>query len=471
MKSWLVPARRRRKDFVEPPFWALDAFRWPLLSSNTADRERIDNDFEGYVQGAYKANAIIYACIARRRQVFSQARFQWREYRGGAPGDFFGSRELGLLENPWPNGTTGELLSHMESDATLAGNFYATICDDAGRLGRSASATGRRIVRMRPDWVTIVIDAPSGNPYGLDARVVAYVYEPNVGGPTVNAPEPVTLLPNEVCHYSPDPDPIARFRGMSWLTAVLEEVTADKAATRHKGRFFRNGATPNMAIKFDKDTDPDAFADFVEGFNNAHQGADNAYKTLFLAGGADIVPMSVDFRQLDFKMTQGAGETRIAAVAGVPAAILGISEGLQGSSLNAGNFGAARRLFVDSTMRDLWSKAAASWQSLVDKPTLPSGDRNESAQLTVDERHIPFLREDSKDQAEIRTKDAETLRKLIDGGWGADAAVDFVTANDLKRLRGQHTGLVPVQLQPPGAETPEPSTNGRANGNQVAVRR
>lgn len=459
MKPWLVPGRGRRKSFSEPPFWALDAFRLPMLSTSTSDKERIENDFEGYVQSAYKGDSIVFGCIDRRQQVFSQARFAWRERRNGVLGEFFGSPELGLLENPWPNGTTGELLSHMETDASNAGNSYWTTCDDDGRYGRAATGQGRRLVRMRPDWVTLVIDSPSGNPYALSARVVAYVYAPPLGGVGANPPESVTLLPSEVCHYSPKPDPLARFRGMSWLTPAIEEIMADKAATRHKGKFFRNGATPNMAIKFDKDTSPEAFAEFVEGFNNAHQGADRAYKTLFLAGGADVVPLSVDFRQLDFKVTQGAGETRIAVDAGVPAVILGISEGLQGSSLNAGNFGAARRLFVDTTIRDLWNKVSPSLQGLLVPP-------NDRAVLVVDDRDIPFLREDARDRAEIRAKDASTLRTLSDGGWEPDAAVEFVTGDDLKRLRGRHTGLIPVQLQPPGSgeQGPDPSSNGRVNG-------
>jgi phage portal protein BeeE len=85
-----------------------------------------------------------------------------------------------------------------------------------------------------------------------------------------------------------------------------------------------------MAIKFDKDTKPETFEQFVQKFNDAHRGADNAYKTLFLAGGADVTPLSMDFKQLDFKVTQGAGETRIAMAAGVPAVILGASEGPSG---------------------------------------------------------------------------------------------------------------------------------------------
>lgn len=467
MKSWLVPARGRRKAWSgEPPFWQLDQLRFPLTSASTPTSERVENDFEGYVNGAYKSNGVVFACIDRRQQVFSQGSFKFRRYSGGMPADLWGSQELALLEEPWPNGTTGELLAHMEYDASLAGSFFATTVDEAGRIGRSATGPGRRIARMRPDWTTLIIDAPSGNPYGLDARVVAYEYRPMVGG---TRSESTLLLPAEVCHFSPKPDPVARFRGMSWLTPVIKEVMADKAAVAHKQKFFENGATPLMAIKFDKDTAPEAFNAFVEKFNAVHRGGNNAYKTLFLANGADPVPLSMDFKQMDFKMTTGAGETRLAVAAGVPAVILGVSEGLSGSSLNQGNFTAARRLFVDTTIRDLWGKATPSLAKLI---TVPSGSK-----LEIDGRNIPFLREDASDAAEIRSKDAQTIRNLADAGCEWDAAVDFTRTNDLAALRGKHSGLFSVQLQPPTDGTmptlgeTNGSTNGSVNGAQVSLSR
>lgn len=459
MKSWLVPQRGRRKAWAgEPPFWALDNLRFPFTSASTPTQERVENDFEGYVTGAFKSNGIVFACIDRRQQVFSQAVFQFQR-RGG---DMFGTEELGLLEEPWPNGTTGELLAHMEYDASLAGQFYCTTVDEAGKIGRNATGPGRRIARMRPDWTTLVIDAPSGNPYGLDARVVALMYEPMVGG---QVSEPTVLLPSEVCHYSPKPDPTARFRGMSWLTPVIREVMADKAAVNHKLKFFENGASPALALKFDKDVKTEQFNAFVEKFKASHQGVDNAYKTLFLAGGADPVPLTMDFKQMDFRVTIAAGETRLAVASGVPSAILGNSEGLHGSSLNAGNFSAARRLFVDTTVRDLWAKATPSLAKLITPPT--------GAKLVIDTRNIPFLREDARDDAEIRAKDSQAIRNLTDAGYEPDAAIEYVRTGDLSKLMGHHSGLFSVQLQPP-TNTAMPTlgeTNGSVNGAQVPLSR
>ena len=44
---------------------------------------------------------------------------------------------------------------------------------------------------------------------------------------------------------------------------------------------------------------------------------------------------------------KGGFETRVAARSRVPAAVLGIREGMQGSALNAGNYGATRRMWAD----------------------------------------------------------------------------------------------------------------------------
>jgi hypothetical protein len=107
-------------------------------------------------------------------------------------------------------------------------------------------------------------------------------------------------------------------------------------------------------------------------------------------------------------------------------------------------------------MRDLWGKASASLETLVTRPSA-------SAELCVSDRYIPFLREDATDLANIRSLNAQTLRTLNDGGWESDAAVDYVESDDLTKLKGRHTGLVPVQLQLPGTGE-SPTENGQIDG-------
>lgn len=441
--------RGEQKAFSEPPFWALDAYRDSYGAGLLPDREQIGNDFEAYVHGAFKANGPVFSCIVARAMVFSEARMMFQRLRNGRPGDLFSNGDLGLLETPWPGGTTGELMVRMEFDASLAGNFYATTADDAGRLGRAATGPGRRVVRMRPDWVTLIIDSVSGDPWALDARVVGLLYERrsgllnSAGAPSSDA---VLLLPDEVVHFSPIPDPIARYRGMSWLTPVIREIQADNAATVHKDSFYRNGARPSMLVKFDREVAPGKFDEFVKRFKAGHQGAEKAFGTLFLGGGADATPLTFNFKDLEFSQVQGKGEARIASAAGVPPSWVGFSEGLQGSALNAGNFAAARRRFADGTIRPLWRQATAALQTLVPPPT--------ASRLWFDVRDVAFLREDRKDAAEIGFRQAQTIRSLTDAGYTPESVKAAVQAEDWSLLA--HTGLFSVQLQPPGTTQPQP---------------
>lgn len=409
-----------------PAFWTSEAAR---------DREEIEANFAGYVSGAYKANGVVFACILARLLLFSEARFQYQRFANGRPADLFGDPSLSILERPWPNGTTGELLARMEQDASLAGNFYATVVDDEH---------GRRIRRLRPDWVTIVTGSKSGSPTALDARVVGYMYRPQEG---VNRPDPVLLTPSQVAHWSPIPDPDAQWRGMSWLTPIVREIKADTSATKHKEKFFENGAVGGVLIKYPAGVSQETVKAFAKLFAEEHAGTDNAYKAYHLGAGADATTLGADLKQLEFKVTQGAGETRIAAAAGVGAVIAQLSEGLQGSSLNSGNFAAAKRRFADGTMRPNWRSASAALETLVDVPA--------GARLWYDTRDIAFLQEDQRDEAEIQGRQAETIRQLIDAGYKPDAVVAAVTGGDLRSLTGKHSGLYSVQLQAAGSNRTE----------------
>lgn len=425
-----------------PSFWSPDS---PALwTSIGADRERIGEDFEAYVLDAYQSNGVVFACMLARQALFSEARFAWRQWKDGSPGALFGGTDLALLERPWPAGTTGELLARMIQDADLAGNAFVTTADNDGKLGRAATGPGRRLTRLRPDRVQIVLGSFSGDLQAGDTRVIGFTYTPSSGG------DAVLLTADEVAHFSPIPDPLWRFRGMSWLTPVLREIEADKSASAHKRNFFTKGARLSTVVSLDKDVSPAQFQEFVAAFKTSTEGEDNAYKTLFLGGGANVTTNTADLKQVDFKAVQGAGETRIAAAAGMHPVIVGLSEGLSGSSLNAGNFASAIRLTADKTMRPLWRTAAASLEPLV-----KDSQRTPDIELWYDDREIAFLRDDSTDVAEIQTKQAATAAQLTQAGYTPESVIEFLETGTLRALK--HSGLYSVQLQSPGSSTPVPA--------------
>lgn len=376
----------------------------------------------------YDTNSIVFACEAKRILVFSEARFQFQRFSSGRPGEMFGTPDLTRLEQPWLGHWTRDLLARAELDIFSAGNSY-WIPD------------GPYLLRLDPARVKILTEA------AVDPMTGFRVGERLLGYAVINERREVTIYdPTEIAHYKPYPHKDNQFLGVSWLNACLPDVDADQQMTEHKRVQLRNGANLGYVVSLDKDIESEQFDEFVEKFREWHEGPENAGKTVFVGGGADIKTVGQTFENLALKATQGATETRIAACAGVHPVVVGLSEGLGGSALNAGNYSSAKRSFVDGTMRPHWGAFCAAFGSIVPPP---SGSR-----LWYDDRDIPFLREDVTDQADILVKNATVIRTLLDAGFNADAVVQAALTGDLGRLLGQHSNLFSVQLQPAGAPTP-----------------
>jgi hypothetical protein len=134
---------------------------------------------------------------------------------------------------------------------------------------------------------------------------------------------------------------------------------------------------------------------------------------------------------------------------------------LQGSSLNAGNFGAARRLVSDVPMRSLWRNAAGSLEVLVPPP-------NPGTRLWYDDRDVAFLREDAKDAAEIMQIETQTIGQAVRDGFTPDSAKAAVGARNVDLLV-PIPGWISVQLQPGGQGVqPAPLVQPNGNGTQPA---
>jgi len=430
------------QDWVD--LFSFGGTSYPLLNTTMASMN--EEAIGSTLSQVAKSNGPVFALMLARLQVFSQARFQWTRFDRGAPADLFGTDELAVLERPWPGGTTADLLARMEINVTTAGNSYVR------RVGRGERS---RLVCLRPEWMYIVLGSQTDADHpaeAADVELLGYVYKPP------NA-KMVSFLADEIAHYAPIPDPDATYLGMSWITAALRDISGDNLMTDHKRAFLRNAATPNLVIKFDPSIGMAAVKEFKEIFEAEHQGALNAYKTVYLGGGADATVVGKDFQQLEFSVTQGKAESRLASCAGVPPSWVGFSEGLQGSSLNAGNFTAARRRFGDGTMQHMWQNVAASLEILVRRPSV-------GAYLWFATKGIPFLHMDSKDAAEVAFQEAQTITTLVREGFTAESVVAAVQNHDWGRL--VHTGRVSVQLQTPGeADQAQVNGNGARRGELI----
>ena len=377
------------------------------------DSEPIMPTFASYASEGYQGNGIVFAVILARLQLFSEATFKFRDVTTKR---LFGSQALEILEEPWPGGTTGELLARMEQDVSLAGNAFVWRDDER-----------RRLHRLRPDWVDIVRQP------GARDEVRGYLY--HVDG---HNGERAEFYPaDEVAHWSPIPDPLATFRGMSWLTPVVREVNADQSMTEYKGNFFNQGATPNGLLKYQQKLG-DGAVDRIQAMWQQRYGGPDGWKTAVLDQGADFQVIGNSMQQIEYTAVQAAGENRIAAAGGVPAIIVGLKEGLDAATYS--NYAAAMRRFADITMRPTWRSACAALAKLVEVP--------QGARLWYDTTDIAALREGEQERATTMQTLAAAASTLLMSGYTAESITAALSASDMTLL--EHTGLVSVQLYPPG---------------------
>lgn len=393
--------------------------------------------FETYARNAYGAmgdagNAVVFACIGRRMSVFSEAAFKWRRLSNK---QVYGDPDLKKLEKPWPGGSSGALLVRAEQDVSLAGNAY--IRD-----------TGDGLERLRPDWVTIVSAIELDQLGEQVRRVIGYAYNPT-GDPSRDA----AFYPaDEVAHWAPIPDPLANFRGMSWLTPLIREINADVRMAEFRDAYFRNAATANVVITYKDKVAPERIERIRTMMAARHAGPENAFGTMVFDEGADLSVVGSNMEGAAFDALQAAGETRICAAAGVPAIVAGMREGLQASAI--GEYQQALRAFSDMTMRPNWRSFCAALETVV--PPLPG------AQLWFDTSDVSALQQGEKDAADTSFQQVQAIAQLVMQGFTPESSVAAVVAGDMSLL--VHTGVMSVQVQ-----QAKPGTTPPANGQQMQM--
>ena len=394
----------------------------PEQTMRGSRQEPAPRNFEGSVSRLHRRNGVISGAVTARALLVSQLVFRWRSEIDGA---MFGNASLGVLERPGPL-TRQQLLWRVEQDICYAGNAYVRRLPDG------------TLRRLRPDWVSIVLasdESPEDVARGADCYPLGYVYRPSEDSPAM------VLGLGEVAHLAPEPDPTAHFRGESWVSAVVREILTDLQATDHLDAYFENAATANMIIKPPQNVaTKQQFDEWVEAFDSGLRGPAGKWRNIYLGGGADAMVVGSSLADLDLKNLQGGLESRVSVRSRVPAVILGIREGLAGSSLNSGNYGATRRMWADGWFHGYAQSLCASFERIVARPL--------SAELTFDPGRVLFLQEDAKDAADIMQTQANALQALDSAGYQADAAVTALANGNIAALLGGHDGLQSVQRQP-----------------------
>jgi hypothetical protein len=424
---------------------------WEGLASGAAvltttygspDREAILPSLTAFAQNANASASPVFSAILVRMMLLAEAAFQ---FQAKDDKHLYGNTSLSVLEHPWgPDSVSGELIARCEQDASVAGNSYTW------------SPPGEDVlVRMRPDWVTIVSEQVPVAGGGQYRRKVGYWHQPPAAviGQGAGFMAPAA----EVAHWAPIPDPQATFRGMSWLTPVMRDVQGDDAMAQYKIRYMQNNATPNLVIKYAQKLQPGTVDAIRERVNARYGGPTNAGKTIILDQGADLLAMGNSLSQIDFTNVGGLGIERILAAAGVPPLLIGL-ESIKGAGKS---YQEVIRRFGDLTLRPLWRSLCGALEPLV--PGVPAGSR-----LWVDTADIAALQDGEQVRAQVTLIRAQALLALQQAGYDKMSAVAAIEAGDMGQLTeaaappplpaGNVQHLLPQPGQPGATADPLPPT-------------
>lgn len=399
-----------------------------MFSQSGTPRQDIENNFEAYVANIATREGVVAGAVAARALLLSQLRFKFRSLQDGPQAQLFGTEALLPLERFSSPLTRERFLIRAEQHASYSGTAY---------IYKPLGGTTRL---LNPDRVSLIVasdmdeDTPADQ---LDGELVGYIYTPDK-----TRAKGTFLPPSEVVQWAPEPHPQNPWIGQSWVTSVMTEIMADRQISDHSSSFYGNAATPNLIFTFAPEIAKETIAAYGEGINANHAGASNAGKNLFVGHGATPTVVGAKLSELNLRDTQGGYESRIAARARVPATVLGIREGMQGSALNSGNYNSARRMWSDGWFSPTADGLCSALAPLIDVPN--------GSELTFDPSRVMFLQEDRKDEAEIQQANAVAIKTFVEAGYTADSAREAVRLGDLSQLT--HSGLVSVQLQPPGQQ-------------------
>lgn len=417
--------------------------------NSTPNRESSLKNVVAAATQAYETNGIVFACTLVRMMMLAEASFKFRSLRDK---HLFGNPDLRILEYPWPGATAGELWARMEQADSLAGNaFVAKVEDD-------------ELLMLPADEVVIVSEEVTSSTGIKYKRPIGYDWDPERVPGAGKSTKAQFFTVDEVAHWSPIPDPMARFRGMSWLTPVLREVGADNAMTSYKTMYMDKGA-PVLAVKYARPLKEETMDFIVARMQAKYGGVANAWKPLIFDQGADPV-MAAGLDSLDFRNVQAGGELRICAAAGVSPSLIGLRGG---SVTDPGEaYPMAMRQLADMHMRPLWRSACASLQKLV---TIP-----DESQLWFDTSDIAALQAAETEKAQVTQVSAAAMLTFVQAGFTRDSTILAVTSGDLSLLKaepiaavevasagaklGQAVGVQPVLTKPqlPASKMPMPSS-------------
>jgi len=290
-----------------------------------------DASFESFATEGYAKSEIVHACIRELAVSAASPRYYVQ-----APATDGGAVEItsGLLydltNRPNPTSDWYSFIENMVTYLMVAGNSY--VLKERSRSGKIMA-----LYNLRPDRVRII---------GGDHGAEGYVY--TVGGMDYSIPR------EDLCHLAL-PNPGGDLYGLSPLQVLARNVNLDLNMTDFAKVYFQNAGVPSGLLKLKRRLNTQEEAAVIRSrWRSQFGGRNNFHRVAILDEDADYQPMANSPKDMALPELHDLTESRICAVFGVPAILVGANVGLQRSTYS--NYREARMAFHSETLEPMVSR-------------------------------------------------------------------------------------------------------------------
>lgn len=303
--------------------WGIYASTWRWANG----LGRTTRDYAGSV-GNGSGNSIVQSCILWLCRAFPEAplRVQKRTPDGFTP---VVDHPLTLLLDKPNDYYSQELLWWATlADWMVSGNAYWLKVRSG--VGRPVNLFWAPSTLLEPKW-----------PDDGSEFISHYEYTPNG--------VPIRLRREDVVHFRYGFDPNNLRKGMSPLSSLLREIFTDDEASNFSSSLLANLGVPGTIITAGKDvTISPADAQQIKDDFQQRFGGDNRGTPLVLGAEANVTVMGFSPQQMDMSAMRQIPESRVAAVFGLPAGVVGLLVGLEHNTFS--NYAEAREAAYESNI-------------------------------------------------------------------------------------------------------------------------
>ena len=353
---------------------------------------------------------------------------------------------VNLFNNPHPSMHRNLFWEMIVTWNCLRGEFFILPLDNDDLPVDMASRSPRikRMVTVPPELFWHVV---------MGYTLEAWRY---TGSPLLTPIPSEMLLPTEVIH-SRTPNPYLYWRGMSPLLLAMLPANADFAAGQFMKGMLMNNADTGLIATTDQNLTQEQRLQFMAALRERKRKAGTPDRPLFLSSGIKIEKPTISNVDMQFLQSRGYLRQEIAAIFGVPDAMIGFTEQRgRGSSGGATTMSAEKLTFIENTV----TSRCRSLEAAVE-PIVKTFGQDLIGWFDID--GLPIMQEARRD----RVTSAQAL-------WGM--GVPFNEINEVydlgfTRLPWGDTGYIPFNAQAvgslqPGAKLPDPDENDPAENDQ-----